>query len=129
MFELRVKTHFAAGHHIVGYQGNCARPHGHTWIVEVFIRVKDLDPIGMCFDFKKLKEVVNGVVDRWDHQDLNELDDFKKVNPTAEWIAKIAYDQISERLASEKVGVPAGAKVHRVTIWESEKASATYFAD
>src|SRR5438309_8585297 len=44
VFELRVKVEFPAAHHLDGYPGDCARPHGHNWGIEVFARSRKLDP-------------------------------------------------------------------------------------
>src|SRR4051812_19922559 len=95
MYELRVKVDFPAAHHLEGYPGDCARPHGHNWVLEVFARSKKLDSIGMAMDFRALKGAAKELVAPWDHQDLNRLEDFKDINPSAEQIARLAYDRLS----------------------------------
>lgn len=128
MFELRVKVDFPAAHHLEGYPGDCARPHGHNWIVEVFARSKKLDSLGLAMDFRDLKAAVKELIARWDHQDLNTLPDFADINPSAEQIAKLTFDRLSARLNSEgRAGF--GTWIDRVTIWENDRCSATYFAD
>ncbi len=123
MFELRVKTDFAAAHHLSGYPGDCARPHGHNWGVEVFARSTNLDSIGMAMDFRDLKAAVREMIAPWDHQDLNMLDEFKNVNPSAEQLAKLLYEKLSRALDR------AHTWVDRVTIWENDRCSATYFEE
>lgn len=121
MFELRVKLDFPAAHHITGYPGDCARPHGHNWGVEVFARSKGLDEIGLAMDFRRLKGAVKELVAPWDHQDLNTLDDFKSLNPSAEVIAKLSYDKLSAQIDSPTVWID------RVTIWENDRCFASYW--
>jgi 6-pyruvoyltetrahydropterin/6-carboxytetrahydropterin synthase len=121
MFELRVEIDFPAAHHLVGYPGDCARPHGHNWKVEVFMRTAELDSVGMAVDFRVLKEALRKIIIPWDHQDLNQLIDFKRVNPTAEWIAKIIFEKLTQAFNT------CTASVDRVTVWENERCSATYF--
>lgn len=123
MFELAVREKFSAAHHIRGYQGDCGRPHGHTWLVEVFVRTVRLDQLDMAMDFRIFKKALREVVGLWDHQDLNSLEDFKKTNPTAEQIAKIAFEKLSTLISDH------GLTVDRVTVWESETTSATYFGE
>lgn len=123
MFELRVKVDFAAAHHLVGYPGDCARPHGHNWTLEVFARSMKLDDVGMALDFRQLKSATREVIAGWDHQDLNTLEDFKGINPSAEWLAKIAFEKLSSQINSEK------AWVDRVTVWENDRCSATYWQE
>lgn len=121
MFELRVKVDFAAAHHLEGYPGDCARPHGHNFVVEVFARSEGLDSIGMAMDFRALKGAAKELIAPWDHQDLNELKDFQKLAPTAENIAKLSFDRLSATLDSK------GTWIDRVTVWENDRCSATYF--
>jgi len=121
MFELRVKVDFPAAHHLTGYPGDCARPHGHNWGLEVFARSKKLDSIGMAMDFRALKGAAKELVAPWDHQDLNTLKDFETLNPSAEAIAKLAFDRLSAIIDGEETWID------RVTIWENERCSASYF--
>jgi 6-pyruvoyltetrahydropterin/6-carboxytetrahydropterin synthase len=121
MFELRVKVDFPAAHHLEGYPGDCARPHGHNWIVEVFAASTQLDSIGLAMDFRTLKQAAKELIAPWDHQDLNLLPDFKEINPSAEQIALLSFQRLSGWIDTEQTWI------ERVTIWENERCSATYF--
>ncbi len=123
MFELRVKVDFAAAHHLEGYAGDCARVHGHNWSLEVFARSRELDEIGLAIDFRELKNATKELIAPWDHQDLNTLEDFKNTNPSAEQIAKLAYDKLCQWMKGRNIWV------HRVTVWENDRCSATYFQE
>ena len=120
MYELRVEVDFAAGHHLEGYPGDCARPHGHNFVVEIYARSKGLDSLGIAIDFKKLKGAAKELIAPWDHQDLNTLPDFQTINPSAEAIAKLSYDRLSKQLNT------ANTWIERVTVWENQRCSATY---
>lgn len=121
MFELRVKVDFAAAHHLEGYPGNCARPHGHNWVVEVFAHSKELNSIGLAIDFRDLKGAAKELIEAWDHQDLNTLPDFKDMNPSAEQIARLTFERLSAMLNGRNTWI------HKVTVWENERCSASYF--
>jgi 6-pyruvoyltetrahydropterin/6-carboxytetrahydropterin synthase len=121
VYELRVKVDFSAAHHLEGYPGDCARPHGHNWTVEVFARSTRLDSIGMAIDFRALKGAARELVAPWDHRDLNLLEDFRTINPSAEAIAKLSYDRLSALIDNGHTWVD------RVTVWENDRCSATYF--
>ncbi len=69
-FEIYVETNFSAAHSLVGYQGDCARVHGHNWSVEVFVRCKELDNIGIGIDFREIKTTVKDVLMNLDHFNL-----------------------------------------------------------
>src|SRR5690606_17286581 len=104
-----------------GYPGDCARPHGHNWGLEVFAHSKRLDSIGMAMDFRDLKRAVKEVVEPWDHQDLNTLPDFKDINPSAEQIAKLAFERLSATINNGETWIS------RVIVWENERCYAAYF--
>ncbi len=126
MYELRVKVEFPAAHHLEGYPGDCARPHGHNWGIEVFARSRKLDSIGLAIDFRKLKGATKELVAAWDHQDLNTLPDFKGINPSAEQIAKLTFDRLSQ-VVNSKDASGSETWISKVTVWENDRCSASYF--
>jgi 6-pyruvoyltetrahydropterin/6-carboxytetrahydropterin synthase len=77
--------------------------------------------MGLAMDFRALKGAANELVAPWDHQDLNQLEDFKAINPSAEAIAKLAYDRLSAIIDG------ADTWIQKVTIWENERCSASYY--
>jgi 6-pyruvoyltetrahydropterin/6-carboxytetrahydropterin synthase len=121
MFHIFIKTHFSAGHHLRDYPGNCERPHGHNWKVEVTVAAKELDSLGMGIDFRKLKEAVNNILDTLDHHDLNQHPDFQSVNPSSENIAFYIFNSLQQDLSSDRYGV------HSVTVCETDNTGVTYF--
>lgn len=122
MFEISVKTHFSGAHCLKGYDGVCANLHGHNWEVEVFLRGRKTDSVGLLVDFKQVKAAVSETVDRLDHKDLNRLPMFARQNPSSENLAHYLFREISKRLNSRSV------KVHRVSVGESPGATATYWS-
>ena len=122
MYIIAIESHFSGAHQVKGYDGSCDNLHGHNWKVKAEIVSEKPDKIGICFDFKELKQITNSVIDNLDHTYLNEIKPFDKANPTAENIAKYFYDQIKAKL-------PQNVKISQVTIWESEKYSVTYRED
>lgn len=122
MFELSVQKTFAAGHALREYKGKCENVHGHNYRVEIQVAGERLGRIGLLVDFTEIKRLLNGVIDRIDHQFLNELEPFDKVNPSAENLAKYFYDEIENGLAANEVPV----RVTAVRLWETDTQSATY---
>ncbi len=123
VFEVYVKTHFSAAHSLKGYPGDCARVHGHNWIIEIFVKCKQLDEIGIAIDFKDIKQAVKDVLEGLDHFNLNELPAFRDVNPSSENIAKFLYQELGEKLNSGFV------KVSRVKVCETPVAGACYWEE
>lgn len=122
MFQVSVEETFSAGHALRGYKGKCENPHGHNYRVQVTLEGPQLDGIGLLIDFTQLKQVMREVIKRLDHQFINDLDPFTKLNPSAENMAKYFYEQVAGQLS----GLPAGARVTDVIVWETDTAMAKY---
>lgn len=121
MFHVFIKSHFSAGHHLRDYPGNCERPHGHNWKVEVTVKAVELDNLGMGIDFRVVKEAVKKVMDTLDHHDLNEHPDFQTVNPSSENIAVYIFNSLQKDLTSDRYGV------YSVSVSETDNTGVTYF--
>lgn len=121
MFEVTVEETFAAGHALRNYRGKCENPHGHNYRIQVTLQGTELDSIGLLVDFVQVKKSLLSVVDRLDHQFLNDLAPFDVLNPSAENMAKYFYEEISGGL-----GETAPVKVGQVKVWETDTTSATY---
>ncbi|OAT81347.1 6-carboxytetrahydropterin synthase QueD [Desulfotomaculum copahuensis] len=122
MYQLSVTKRFAAAHRLSNYQGQCANLHGHTWQLEVTVKGEKLDANGMLLDFKALKEMVGRVIKELDHQYLNELPSFNRINPTAENLARYISGRLRVLLAPE-------LQLALVRVWESPDAWAGYTED
>jgi len=120
VFELIIETDFSAAHNLREYKGQCERLHGHNWKVQVVLKAEKLDRLGMVMDFRDAKRIFGEIINRFDHVYLNELADFKVLNPTTENLSKILYDELKNAL-------PMGVKVEKVTTWESDRCGAAYF--
>ncbi len=94
--------------------------HGHNWKVEVEVSGNKLDNIGMVIDFKKIRIMTNQVVDRLDHQFLNDLSAFKDENPTAENIAKYIHAELTKSINNDNIIVKS------IKLWETDKSAVTY---
>jgi 6-pyruvoyltetrahydropterin/6-carboxytetrahydropterin synthase len=121
MFEVTIEETFAAGHALRNYRGKCENVHGHNYRCQVTIEGAELDSIGLLVDFVELKKVVHGVLDRMDHQWLNEFPPFDVLNPSAENMARYIYDEVTGGLKTRE-----GVRVNAVRLWETDTACATY---
>ncbi len=129
MFYLSEKFDFASMHKLWNNElseqenfelfGKCANPngHGHNYVVEVTvkapsdeeIRIGDLET---AVDEKFIKLV--------DHKNLNaDVDQLKNINPTIENIASFAWEKLNGQFGT--------AKLHSVSVWESDRTFCTYY--
>lgn len=119
MHRLSIETVISAAHLLRDYDGNCSRLHGHNWKIKVEVNASQLDNIGMAIDFKDLKDLSWQVAGKFDHQIINEIAPFDKINPTAENLSQYFYREIAKLL-------PAEIKMSRILLWETDKYMVEY---
>ena len=120
MFEVTIEQTFAAGHALRNYHGKCENVHGHNYRCQVTMEGEDLDDTGLLVDFVLLKKVVGAVIDRMDHQWLNDFPPFDVLNPSAENIAKFISDEVIKGIQTPRV------RLGSVKLWETDTSVATY---
>jgi|SRR5579863_4013116 len=123
MFEVTVEDSFAAGHYLRNYKGKCENPHGHNYKIRLTLAATELDRAGLLLDFKDVREVMKQVIERLDHQMINEVAPFTEINPSAENLAKYFYDESNHRLHSVTQG---RVRIKDVTVFETDTTAATY---
>jgi 6-pyruvoyltetrahydropterin/6-carboxytetrahydropterin synthase len=122
-FEIHVKAEFSAAHCLRGYEGNCERVHGHNWTAEAFIRCSRLNDIGIGIDFRDAKKALREIVERLDHNHLNDLPVFRGVNPTSENVARYIYRELTGMLNTN------GIRVAKVKVSETPGAGVYYWEE
>ncbi len=128
MYVNRVEVSFDAAHRLLGYDGKCASPHGHTYRAEVFVRCNELDDLGLAIDFGDIKQPLKRWIDtHWDHAFLlNDRDQvlitalrvvsesklylFRGLNPSAEVMACVLFQVMQSEISCEP---------QSVRIWEA----------
>ena len=121
MFTIFKDFTFAAAHSIRGHTRGCQNLHGHNYRVRVHVAAAELDELGMVIDFADLKAMVQEVLGPFDHQVINEVPPFDRVNTTAELLARHVLEEVDRRLA-------AGGRVRavRVEVWENDTSCAIF---
>ena len=91
---LHTETFVDSAHHLRGYDGKCSRTHGHLWRIRVWIKgdSEQCDSVGILFDFGNIKKLQ----EKLDHYDINTIEPFDKVNPTAENLCRYFYEELNE---------------------------------
>lgn len=121
MYEVSVQEHFDAAHYLRGYQGKCENIHGHRFEVVINVRVKQIDDIGLAYDFVKLREQLRGILGRFDHVCLNDIPPFDSINPSSENIASTIHTEFQVLLQG------TNAIISSIKVYESPRSCITYF--
>ncbi|NJE01029.1 6-carboxytetrahydropterin synthase [Thermococcus sp. JdF3] len=98
---------FEAAHAVI-INGNPEEIHGHTFRLEVAVE----GPLenGYVMDFLELRRIVNEIIGKLDHRNLNALFE----NPTTENVALWIAEEVEKKL-------PEGVRLKRVILWEGEE--------
>lgn len=120
MYRISVRQHFDAAHNLRDYKGKCERLHGHRFEVVVTLEARELNEIGIAYDFTELKKDLSKVLGRFDHACLNEIEPFDRINPSSENIAATIYRELAPGLKGQPVSIAS------VEVWESPESWASY---
>ena len=129
---LRQRFEFAASHRLHcrdlddeanrAIFGKCNNPHGHGHNYKVETCVET--PIGTRpgVSMQAIEAVVGReVIDRFDHRHLNlDCEEFRTLNPSVEHIAAVSFEHLRGPIAE------LGGTLRSVTVWETDKTSATF---
>lgn len=105
---------FDSAHFLPDYHGKCENMHGHTYRLRVTVDGK-VQKDGMVIDFVELKKIAKEhVLEKLDHQLLNDI----IKNPSAENVAIWIWEQLKDKFS--------GPKLHEVKLWETVNCFVTY---
>ena len=109
---------FCASHCLEGLRADhpCRRIHGHNYQIIVELEKTELDDVGMVRDYRALSVIKEWFDTVWDHQHLNSISLMNGINPTAENIARVVYNQVRNYIP----------EVVAVTVKETDKTAARY---
>jgi len=133
MLSITREFRFEAAHHLAlahldqksneSIFGPCAKNHGHSYRLQVTLS-GTTNEYGWLFDFSDLNEIVGRqVLSIYDHADLNALEDFRDMPPTAENMARAVFFRLKPHLQ--------GVNFHlsRVSVFETNDAWANWEED
>jgi len=123
MYTLAVRRQFIASHALIG--GDWGRenfPNSHRYLLELQLTGTELDPHGFLADIVDVEKQLDAIVDRCRDHLLNELPEFRDLNPSLEHFARIVALSLNEKIRAPNI---SGLKV---VLWEDDSAWAAYTA-
>ena len=97
-FRITKEFHFSASHQLASLPPDhqCARLHGHNYVVEVELTANELNEHGFVRDYQDLSVLKRHIDEAFDHRHLNDVLGHDRV--TAECLAQYFYVWCKQRL-------------------------------
>jgi 6-pyruvoyltetrahydropterin/6-carboxytetrahydropterin synthase len=124
MYTLAVKRSLIAQHYLVGGDWGLENVrHSHHYQIEVQLQGRELDQHGYLVDIVEVEARLEELINYYRDKILNDLPEFKALNPSIEHFARIFCGQLREQLRAPNL------MALQVTIWETEIAWTAYRLD
>lgn len=121
MYTLAVRREFIARHFLIGGDwGPENLPNSHHYVLELQLEGKELDQHGYLVDIVDVEKHLDEIVHYYKENMLNELPEFKGLNPSLEHFARILATSLGERIKVKNISTL------RVVLWENDSAWASY---
>jgi 6-pyruvoyltetrahydropterin/6-carboxytetrahydropterin synthase len=121
MYKLAVKKDFISQHFLIGGDwGPENQKHSHRYRLEIQLEGKALDNHGFLVDIVKIRNYLEQLISNYQDRTLNQLTEFKGLNPSIENLARIFYQSLYPSIRE------SGISALTVEVWEDEIAWVSY---
>jgi 6-pyruvoyl-tetrahydropterin synthase len=128
MYTVCVRDHFMVAHSFDGEVfGPAQKLHGATYVVDAEFRAGQLGDDGIVVDIGLASSVLRAVLGELNFRNLDDVREFVGKNTSTEFLARIVFDRIVERLAAGELGPGSDELIAlRIVLHESHIAWAAY---
>lgn len=124
MYTVAVRRDFIARHMLIGGDwGPENELHAHHYVVEARLYGQKLDRHGYLLDICEIEAELDQLVEYFRDKSLNDLPEFRDLNPSLEHFARIFCRALLQTINSDMLSAL------RIKIWENEVAWAEYRED
>ncbi len=121
IYAVAVERDFIARHWLFGGDWGAENEiHSHHYKVELQLQGFELDANGYLVDIVDIEAALDELISRYRDHTLNELPEFKDLNPSIERLSKVLCEALNERIR------PTNIISVTVKIWENQIAWASY---
>jgi 6-pyruvoyltetrahydropterin/6-carboxytetrahydropterin synthase len=123
-YVVAIKGDFVAQHYLIGDASELEKQrHSHCYHVEVQLEGPTLNQQGYLVDIAEIERHLEDVLAHYRDRTLNDLPEFRGVNPSIEHLVRILCGALSDRLKAPNITALS------VRVWESANAWALYRRD
>ena len=130
MYSVGVRDHIMIAHSFQGEVfGPAQKLHGATFIIDCEFRRPTLAEGNIVVDIGRAGDALKSITAEVNYQNLDELQPFKGINTTTEYLTRHLFDHLADAARNGKLGRDGRElKSIRVTVAESPVARAWYEA-
>ncbi len=124
MYTLAVRRDFIARHFLIGGDwGPENFPNSHHYILELQLEGRELDQHGYLVDIVDVEKHLDELIVHYREKMLNDLPEFKGLNPSLEHFARIFATSLSDCIKANNISAL------KLILWENQSAWAAFSID
>ncbi len=124
MYTLAVRRDFIARHFLIGGDwGPENFPNSHHYVLELQLEGRELDQHGYLVDIVDVEKHLDELILHFKEKMLNDLPEFKGLNPSIEHFAHIFAASLNEQIKAENI------VALKIILWENDSAWAAFSID
>ncbi len=121
MYTLALRRDFIAHHFLIGGDWGLENlPNSHHYVLELQLEGDELDQNGYLCDLLNVERLLDSAVTYYREKMLNDLPEFKGLNPSLEHFSRILCSTLSEHIREKNISAL------KVILWENNIAWASY---
>ncbi len=127
MYSITVRNNILIAHSLPGEVfGPAQNMHGATYIVDAEFYAKEINKYNIIMDLGVVTQILSDVLKFYSYKNLDEVEEFKNIITSTEFLAKDIFDRICDKL--QKDYIEDLNKLHKIKIilTESNVAWASY---
>ena len=127
MYSITVRNNILIAHSLPGEVfGPAQNMHGATYIVDAEFYAKEINKYNIIMDLGVVTEILSDVLKFYSYKNLDEVEEFKNIITSTEFLAKDIFGRICDKL--QKDYIEDFNKLHKIKIilTESNVAWASY---
>ena len=127
MYSITVRNNILIAHSLPGEVfGPAQNMHGATYIVDAEFYSKEVNKYNIIMDLGVVTDILTDTLKFYSYKNLDEVEDFKGVITSTEFLAKDIYDRICSKLKEDYYDDYKSLHKIKIILTESNVAWASY---
>ena len=127
MYSITVRNNILIAHSLPGdVFGPAQNMHGATYVVDAEFFAKKVNKYNIIMDLGVVTDILSDVLKFYSYKNLDEVEEFKGIITSTEFLAKDIYDRICAKLKNNYLSDYQSLNKLKITLTESNVAWASF---